>query len=55
MPPLVAKPETVPTCDLEGKQMNNGIDAINVLNYEKCEDAIDMMSWVRVDRSRFSA
>jgi len=44
MPPPLTKPETVATCDLEGKQMNNGIDAINELNYGKCEDASDMMS-----------
>ena len=48
MPPLVTKPETVCTCDLEGKQINNGIDAINVRNYGKYEDASDMLSWVRV-------
>lgn len=63
MPPLLAKPETVATCDLEGKQMNNSIYGINGRNYGKFEDASDMMSLVRVscvvfavrfDRSKFS-
>jgi len=44
MPPLLATPDTVATCDLEGKQMNNSIDAINGRNYGKSEDTSDMMS-----------
>jgi len=63
MPPLLATPDTVATCHLEVKQMNNGIDAINMWNYGKFEDASDMISYVRVscvvfsvrvDQSRFS-
>lgn len=44
MTPLLATHDTVATCDLEGKQMKNCIDAINEWNYGRHEDASDVMS-----------